>query len=360
MTKQLSTNKSYPNALKVWLYIGLFMLLVQVVVGGITRLTGSGLSITKWEIVTGTLPPFNDTDWNMEFDLYKETPQYREINEGMSLSDFKFIYFWEYIHRFWARTMGFVFLLPFIFFWLRGYIDDTLIRGLSSVVLLAVLAASFGWIMVASGLIERPWVNAYKLAIHLSIAFCVYAALFWTFLKAFHIRIGSIDIKYLKMIRIFIILLAVQIFAGGVMSGMKAGVIYPTWPDMNAELIPQVIFNINEYTVDNFNYYDRNILLPALVHVVHRSVAYILFFLGLYISIRLIRESKNTVIERASWLLIIMLITQVLLGIWTVISCDGNIPILQGVLHQAGALFLLTAALYLLFLLGNSSVVDES
>ena len=361
MTKQLATNKSYPNALKVWLYIGLFMLLVQVVVGGITRLTGSGLSITKWEIVTGTLPPSNDSDWNVEFDLYKETPQYREINEGMSLSDFKFIYFWEYIHRFWARTMGFVFLIPFIFFWIRGYIDKTLARGLGSVVLLAALAASFGWIMVASGLIERPWVNAYKLAIHLSIAFCVYAALLWTFLMAFHIRIGSIYAKYLKMIKVFMVLLAVQIFAGGVMSGMKAGVIYPTWPDMNGELIPHVIFNTNEYTVENFNYYDRNMLLPALVHIVHRTIAYIVFFLGLYIGIKLIRESKNTVIERASWLLVIMLIIQVLLGIWTVISCYGNIPVLQGVLHQAGALFLLTAALYLFYLLGgNSSKSDES
>ena len=360
MEKQPAIKKSYPNALKLWLYIGLFMLLVQVVVGGITRLTGSGLSITKWEIVTGTLPPLDESDWNIEFDLYKETPQYREINEGMTLSDFKFIYFWEYIHRFWARAMGFVFLIPFIFFWVQGYIDRTLAKSLGSVVLLAVLAASFGWIMVASGLIERPWVNAYKLAMHLSIAFCVYAALLWTFLKAFHIRIEVIDVKYLKLMKVFMILLAVQIFAGGVMSGMKAGVIYPTWPDMNGELIPQVIFNTEEYTVENFNYYDRNMLLPALVHIIHRTMAYIVFILGLYICVNLIRASKNAVISRASWMLGIMLVMQVLLGIWTVLSCQGNIPVLQGVLHQAGALFLLTAALYLFYLLGNISKSDES
>ena len=360
MTKQPTIKKAYPNALKVWLYIGLFMLLVQVVVGGITRLTGSGLSITKWEIVTGTLPPLNDSHWNTEFDLYKETPQYREINEGMSLSDFKFIYFWEYIHRFWARTMGFVFLIPFLFFWIRGYIDRTLARGLGFVVLLAVMAASFGWIMVASGLIERPWVNAYKLAIHLSIAFCVYAVLLWTFLKAFHIRIEFIDVKYFKMMKVFMILLAIQIFAGGVMSGMKAGVIYPTWPYMNGELIPQVIFNTDEYTVNNFNYYDRNMLLPALVHLVHRTMAYIVFFLGLYICVKLIRVYKNAVISRAAWLLVTMLIIQVFLGIWTVLSCQGNIPVLQGVLHQAGALILLTFALYLYYLLGNSSKSAES
>ena len=360
MIRTPAITKSYPNALKVWLYIGLFMLLVQVVVGGITRLTGSGLSITKWEIVTGTLPPTNEVEWNVEFDLYKETPQYREINEGMSLSDFKFIYFWEYIHRFWARTMGFVFLIPFIFFFFKGYIDKSIASGLGSVVLLAVLAASFGWVMVASGLIERPWVNAYKLAIHLSIGFAVYAALLWTFLRAFHVRIGSIDSKYLKMMKIFMVLLVIQIFAGGVMSGMKAGVIYPTWPDMNGEVIPQIIFNTDKYTVENFNYYDRNMLVPALVHVVHRTMAYIVFFLGLYISIKLIRSRLNSIISRASWMLVIMLVVQVLLGIWTVLLCQGKIPVLQGVLHQAGALFLLTSSLYLLYLLGNPSKYDES
>ena len=360
MSDQTANKKSYPNALKVWLYIGLFMLLVQVVVGGITRLTGSGLSITKWEIVTGTLPPTSDSGWNEEFDLYKETPQYREINEGMSLSDFKFIYFWEYIHRFWARTMGFVFLVPFLFFWIRGYIDKPIARGLGAVVLLAALAASFGWIMVASGLIERPWVNAYKLAIHLSIAFCVYGVLFWTFLKAFHVRIGTINPKFLKLMKVFMVLLAIQIFAGGVMSGMKAGVMYPTWPDMNGDLIPQVIFNTNEYTVENFNYYDRNMLLPALVHIVHRSIAYIVFILGLYISFSIIRSSKIYDLRIASWMLVIMLIVQVVIGIWTVLSCQGKIPVLQGVLHQAGALFLLTVSLYLFYLLGNTSKSGDS
>ena len=360
MENQTANKTSYPKALRIWLYIGLFMLVVQVVVGGVTRLTGSGLSITKWEIVTGTLPPTNNTDWNAEFDLYKETPQYREINEGMSLSDFKFIYFWEYIHRFWARIMGFVFLIPFIIFWIRGHIDKPLAKGLGSVVLLAILAASFGWIMVASGLIERPWVNAYKLALHLSIAFCVYAALFWTYLKAFHARTQAIDRKYLRLMKIFMMLLAVQIFAGGVMSGMKAGVIYPTWPDMNGEFIPHIIFNSSEYTVENFNYYDRNLLLPALVHIIHRTIAYIVFFLGLYISFYLIKVSRNREVSSASWLLIMMLIIQVVLGIWTVISCQGSIPVLQGVLHQMGALFLLTSSLYLFYLLGKCDKSLES
>ena len=159
----------YRKAVKVWLIIGLVMIFFQVVIGGVTRLTGSGLSITKWEIVTGTLPPLSDSQWLEEFELYKATPQYQKINEGMSLSDFKFIYFWEYFHRLWARSMGFVFLFPFLFFWWKGWIDKPLMQRLGITVLLAAIVASFGWIMVASGLIDRPWVIAYKLTSRLSI-----------------------------------------------------------------------------------------------------------------------------------------------------------------------------------------------
>ena len=129
--------KRYSYAVKLWLVIGLFMIFVQVLVGGITRLTGSGLSITKWEIVTGTIPPLTHEQWEIEFDLYKKTPQYQKINEGMNLSEFKFIYFWEYIHRFWARFMGLVFAIPFFIFWSKGMLDKPLMRRLGIVVLLS-------------------------------------------------------------------------------------------------------------------------------------------------------------------------------------------------------------------------------
>ena len=145
------------------------MVFIQILLGGITRLTGSGLSITRWEIVTGTIPPLNQVDWNEAFDLYKATPQYQKINEGMSLDRFKFIFFWEYFHRVWARLMGFVFLIPFIIFLVRKSLSQKLIKRLIVVIAIAAAAAVFGWIMVASGLIHRPWVNAYKLTIHLSL-----------------------------------------------------------------------------------------------------------------------------------------------------------------------------------------------
>jgi len=163
---------NYLPSVKIWLFIGLVMIFVQVLLGGITRLTGSGLSITKWEIVTGILPPMSQEAWQAEFDLYKATPQYQKINEGMSLSEFKFIYFWEYIHRLWARMMGFVFIIPFVVFLFKGHLDKALIKRLGGVVLMAAIVASFGWIMVASGLEDRPWVNAYKLSLHLGLLVC--------------------------------------------------------------------------------------------------------------------------------------------------------------------------------------------
>lgn len=144
------------TAVQIWLIVGLFMILMQVFIGGITRLTGSGLSITKWDIVSGTIPPLNENEWNAQFELYQQTPQYHKINKGMSLSEFKFIFFWEYFHRLWARTMGFVFLFPLIFFIFKRKISSLLGKRLFIVFLLAALNASMGWIMVASGLIERP------------------------------------------------------------------------------------------------------------------------------------------------------------------------------------------------------------
>ena len=158
---------------KIWIVTGVLMIFMQIVIGGVTRLTGSGLSITRWEIVIGAVPPLGEAAWQEAFDLYKETPQYHRINKGMNLDEFKFIYFWEYFHRLWARLMFFVFIIPFGFFLLRGMLSKKLARWLLLVVLLAGLEGFFGWIMVKSGLRERPWVNAYNLTLHLCMGFII-------------------------------------------------------------------------------------------------------------------------------------------------------------------------------------------
>ncbi|MEM7106255.1 MAG: COX15/CtaA family protein [Bacteroidota bacterium] len=362
-----------------WLWIGVFMVFMQVVIGGITRLTASGLSITKWEIVTGTLPPMNAKQWQEEFDLYKETPQYKKINEGMSMGEFKFIYFWEYIHRLWARTMGFVFLIPFLIFLYRKRLDRKLIRQLMIVVFLAAIVASLGWIMVASGLINRPWVNAYKLTIHLSSAIIVYAYLFWITMDYWlskkrmptpqneeiteeNLTLDSeaatpsennklfFHNPVLKRLIIAIIaLLSVQIVIGGLMSGMKAGIYYPTFPKMGEEWLPSVVFKASNWNVENFVNYDVYLFMPALVQLTHRFTAFLLVFIVLWLLYKASKFRTHYTFKLGLNLLTFMLVMQILLGILTVISCKGSIPVTLGVFHQIGALLLLTSALFVYY-----------
>lgn len=341
---------------KFWLYVGLIMLMGQIVIGGITRLTGSGLSITKWEIVTGTFPPTNEADWDQEFDLYKETPQYEKINDGMSMKEFKFIYFWEYFHRLWARVMGFVFIVPFVFFVSKKMLPRALILRLGLVVALAMLAASFGWIMVASGLIERPWVNAYKLTIHLSIGISVFMALYWTILHVEFPEMRIIEKRTKSMAKVLVTLLIVQIILGGLMSGMKAGLFYPTWPDMNGEVFPQVLFNTSHWNVESIINYDTNPFMSAVVQVLHRSMAYIVFAYGLLFAYRLFKKNLGRYSSIGLSIFVLLLFTQVVLGIVTLVMSKGSVPVFYGVMHQAFGILLLASAVYFLFMFRKNIV----
>lgn len=343
-----AANKSYPRAVKIWLIVGLIMVFGQVVIGGITRLTGSGLSITKWDIVTGTLPPMNEQQWQSEFELYQQTPQYHKINKGMSLSEFKFIYFWEYFHRLWARSMGFVFLIPFLIFWRKGWLDRALMRRLGIVVLLAALAASFGWIMVASGLVNRPWVNAYKLTMHLSIAFVVFSYLLWTTFTVVQPNPPAFQNSKLRKWTLGItIVAAVQIVLGGIMSGTKAALFYPTWPDMRGMVVPNILFHIDSWNVENFIQYDATPFMVALIQTLHRGTAYALTILIVWFFFKSTKAATPPPFRTGMYLLITMLGIQFLLGVLTVMNSQGAVPVGLGVLHQAGALMLLTIALFL-------------
>lgn len=343
-----------PRAVKIWLCIGLFMVFMQVIIGGITRLTGSGLSITEWRVIKGTLPPMSTAEWDEKFELYKTTPQYEKINEGMTMREFKFIFFWEYFHRLWARSMGFIFIIPFFIFYRKGWLSPKLRRKLLIVVMLAALAASFGWIMVKSGLMDRPWVDAYKLMLHLSIGISVYAYLFWTILGEFYPTKKVIHIPMLKTLGITItVILAVQIMLGGLMSGMKAGLLYPTFPSMNGEVIPNIVLNSSEWNVENLKKYDENAFTPSLVQVLHRGTAYLLTIIGLWLFFQIRKVKEFTTLQVGNYLWITMLGIQVLLGIFTLINCKGSIPVTLGVLHQGGALLLLSAALFMNFHMRN-------
>ena len=327
------------------------MIFVQVVVGGITRLTGSGLSITRWEIVTGAFPPLNAGQWEEAFAMYKATPQYAKINEGMSMEAFRFIYFWEYIHRLWARLMGFVFILPLAYFLWKGRLRPPLLRRLGVVFLLASLAASFGWIMVASGLVDRPWVNAYKLTVHLSIGVALFGFLFWT---AIHVWLPVPAVIHNKLLKkgtwVIFIMLSLQIVLGGMMSGMKAALFYPTWPDMHGAFLPAVLLDPAMWSVENLVHYDSSPFMAALVQVAHRCIAYVLTIIILWFSYRALKIARSPHFRLGIYLLAGLLVTQVSLGILTLVHAVGVVPVGLGVLHQAVALLLLADVVFLRYL----------
>jgi cytochrome c oxidase assembly protein subunit 15 len=330
-----------------WLLVGVVMVIMQVFIGGVTRLTGSGLSITKWEIVTGTLPPLSTAAWQETFELYKATPQYQKINQGMSLSAFKFIFFWEYFHRLWARTLGFVFLIPFLWFLYKKMLPTWLLRRLGITVLLGALVATFGWIMVASGLINRPWVNAYKLTLHLSLALIVLSYLWWTYLLTWQQEVNPVPQRS-RWSNWSIVLFSVtffQIMLGGVMSGAKAGLFFPTWPLIDGGIIPSVILQSANWNIQNIIEYDRHPFMSGLIQTLHRNVAYILAVLiALYVwRARLLHTRLLTVRIHAA--LLFTLALQIILGITTLISCRGTIPVALGVLHQLVAVILLMVVL---------------
>ena len=338
---------SIPRIVKVWLIAGLVMIFIQIVIGGITRLTGSGLSITKWEVVTGTLPPMNDMAWNAEFELYKATPQYAKINQGMALSDFKFIYFWEYFHRLWARLMFGVFIVPFgIFLW-KGMLSRRLLPRLLWVVGLAGLEGFFGWIMVASGLIKRPWVNAYNLTLHLTMALVIFSYLLWTAFIAIQPRPQApVSAATRRFGWIILGVAFVQIALGAMMSGSKAGLSYPTWPDMNGMYLPGILLEPGQWNTDSFVHYDANSFMPTFIQFMHRNMAYVLTALVFW----MVWKHKGTTdlrFRQSLWVMAGMVCVQVLLGIITIIHCKAKIPVDLGVYHQAGAVLLLSAVVWM-------------
>lgn len=341
---------SIPRSVKWWLLSGLVMIFLQIVIGGITRLTGSGLSITKWDIVTGIIPPLTESSWNEAFDLYKATPQYEKINQGMSMSDFKFIYFWEFFHRFWARMMFIVFVPGFIYFLWKGMFSRRLVPRLLWVVALAGLEGFFGWIMVASGLIKRPWVNAYNLTLHLCMALVIFSYLLWTwFIAAYPHKARVTPVvgaSARKMGWGLLGLLFVQIALGAMMSGAKAGLAYPTWPDMYGTWIPAVLTDTAHWHADSFIQYDATSFMPAFIQFFHRNVAYIVTALVAFFLWRH-RHTTDGAFRQSLWMTGGMVLLQVLLGIITLIHCKGSIPVDWGVYHQAGAVLLLSAVLWL-------------
>jgi len=350
----LANNYKYSKIIRNWLLVGLIMLIGQVILGGITRLTGSGLSITRWDIITGVIPPLNAEQWLNAFELYKNTPQFHKINSTFTVQDFKFIYFWEYFHRLWVRSLGFIFLIPFILFVLKKRIDFYLIKRLGLVVFLTILTASAGWIMVQSGLINRPWVNAYKLTIHFVLALLVIAAMVKTIADVYVFKSHN-KILEKPIVAVVLGVTFLQLIFAGLIAGMRAGLYYPTWPDMNGEFIPSVLLNSTHWNWGNMINYDSYLFAPAFIQFTHRILAYVLGGLTIYMFYKL----KNTIENKYRiWLnsSLVLVLIQILLGILTVLNVKGKIPLFLGVSHQLFGLLYFISLLFLFYALRKTKI----
>lgn len=335
----------------LWLIAGCLMVFAQVIIGGVTRLTGSGLSITKWDIVVGAIPPLTEVSWTTEFAKYQQTPQYQQINQDMTLSEFKFIYFWEFFHRNNARLMGIVFFAGLFFFIIKGWVNKDLALRLAFVLLWGVLIATLGWIMVASGLIDKPYVSPVKLSMHLTTALVILANLVWLTLYVLRDRkqYGVYAPKQKRIALAVMILLFIQIILGGILSGAKAGMAYPTWPTMNGQWIPSALTRL-PVRWDGILYYDASAYWEqTFIQFVHRCTAYLLVMAIVWFFFQLRGLSKDKVFNRGVSLFPLAVLLQATIGIITVLHCIGHIPILWGVLHQAGAMLLLANTTFIYY-----------
>jgi cytochrome c oxidase assembly protein subunit 15 len=307
-----------------WLLIGVIMVIIQIAIGGITRLTGSGLSITEWEVVTGTLPPLSEQSWLEAFDKYKTTPQYQLLNSDFSLADFKFIFFWEWFHRLWARVLGLVFATGFIYFLVTRRFKKHMITPLLVLFALGGLQGFVGWIMVASGLVgDAVYVKPTRLALHFIFALGLLSYTFWFYLslrlpQAYRPRpVRQLNI----LLHITVVLLVVQLLYGALMAGHKAASAAPTWPTINGSMLAPA----GLYKADHglLNFVDNRIM----VHYVHRGVAYLLTLLAIALTYVLARHAApGTLLYKIRWMPVVLVGLQVWLGILSVLNSRFIVP----------------------------------
>ncbi len=315
-----------------WYWSGAILVFVILVIGGITRLTGSGLSITDWNPLIGTIPPLNEAQWEDAFEQYKQFPEYQVVNRGMSMSEFKYIFFWEYIHRLAARFLGVVFIVPFLWFIAKKKFDKTQLKRAVFLMFLGLGQAFMGWYMVMSGLVDIPAVSHYRLAAHLTLAFIIFGACLWFALDLYENRkkeiIGSSELK--KWLIIFSSLLLIQIVWGAFVAGLNAGHIYNTFPKMYQYWFPPELW-ISEPLIINFF---ENIVT---VQWMHRVVGTILALIVILIWVRSIQLKTDTATRMWSFSLFSIVLIQYLIGVFTLIY---HVPVWLGVLHQAVAMIL--------------------
>ena len=331
-----SENNNINNQLKFWLLSLLFLIILIILIGGLTRLTDSGLSITTWELFVGLLPPLTNDKWIEYFNLYKTIPEYSEQNFNMTLNEFKVIFWWEWAHRQLGRLIGLTVLLPLIYFTIKN--GFWVLKKYGIILILICLQGFFGWYMVSSGLIDRIDVSHYRLSVHLVTAFLILSIIFWKFLELTNIKINKTSFS-LNLMKFFIFLIFLQLIIGALVSGMDAGTVYNTWPLMGSSYFPD---DSKFIEFKNINVFDN----PSIVQFVHRNLAYLIVIIYIYLLILVFRDT-NKIFRKPILIIGISLFLQVILGIITLLS---GVKIIYASLHQINSIFIILSSLYFLYI----------
>jgi cytochrome c oxidase assembly protein subunit 15 len=337
----------HDRAVATWLLVCAAMIFVMVLLGGITRLSGSGLSIMEWKPLMGALPPMNTAEWERVFALYREISQYKNVNHGMTLSEFQGIFWWEYSHRLWGRLIGIVFFLPFLWFLVKGYLRKapgrpSMAPKLGAIFVLGALQGGIGWYMVASGFEDRDSVSQYRLVLHLGLALVIYALILWAAFDLLRPRPLLGDAAIARPLRrhalLLLALVAVELALGGLVAGLHGGLIYNDFPLMNGDWIAPDVFSMSPWWVN----VTEN---PVTAQFLHRIGAALVTLTLLWLVARIWRGDLPEAVKARSGILLAALVLQVALGISTLMLV---VPLPLAVAHQAGAVILLTATLYTL------------
>ena len=353
--KRIEETKVNKNVVR-WLYFGVFMLMVQILLGGITRLTESGLSITEWKPITGALPPLNTTQWQLEFDKYKNTDQFRYIHADFTLSDFKSIFFWEWFHRTWARLMGIVFLIGFFYFLIKKQFRQNMIIPFIILFLLGMIQGAIGWIMVQSGLVpEKMFVGHVQLATHFMAALLLLCYTFWF---ALSVSIPPMEITINNSLRkltlVIFGVLFFQLIYGAFMAGLHAATSAPTWPTINGQWFPDVM---NRLSPGWKNILDNKIT----VQFIHRGLAYMLLIMVIFWWLKAKKIKGNILFNKTKFIPAGLILLQVILGILTVtLSPYGNNLVWFGVAHQLVAMLFLMSIILMLYLIRSNKLLKRN
>jgi len=330
------------RALRFWLGAVALLIVAMILIGGATRLTDSGLSITEWQPILGAVPPLNEADWQQAFDSYRKIPQYTELKHGMSLEEFKTIYWWEWAHRFLGRLIGVAFFAPFVVFWMAGYIPRTLLPRLIGLFLLGGLQGAVGWYMVKSGLVERTDVSQYRLSAHFGVALLILGYTLWLLFGLGHEKLPARARARLRarsaslVAGLVFALIFAQLLAGALVAGLDAGMGFNTWPLINGALVPS---GLGEASPAYLNLFEN----PLTVQFNHRMLGYAVVVAALGQLLWLTVRGAPQVLLGSALTLALLAVLQATLGVWTLLLA---VPITLGLAHQAGAIAVFATSIY--------------